>query len=344
MDVAARSSGARRAGGAPSSPGAYRHRRREVGTPAARHQRLRPPARCSRPTTSRTPGSTPLPLDPSSAAVREHHRRQRHDARRLRLGPWNGGPIGIPYVVVNAGQPPRRRPVQRAAGERPGAVSDPAQRAGRGWAVGGGDRHVLVVDNGSLPALRAVRRLPERRRDLAGLLGRGASTCGPNALRPDTWTSADAAGFPILPGLVRYDEVASGPDPPRHPLHRPADPRRPRLAGHPRRVVAHRRGQYPPMGQRFRLNAGLRRRGASRPQVQVILQAMKTYGIVLADNGSSVVHQRRARRALEQRRAPRARPGAGLGIRGGGRQRPAGGRRAPARPASRSAPSGRQGR
>jgi hypothetical protein len=104
-------------------------------------------------------------------------------------------------------------------------------------------------------------------------------------LRPDGWTSADAAGLPIFPGLIRYDEVVSGhighairftaPQtqaahvwPARHDASNSSDP------------------QLPPMGQRFRLKAGFDITGYS-PQVQVILRAFKEYGIILADNGSS---------------------------------------------------------
>src|SRR5262249_45921692 len=108
---------------------------------------------------------------------------------------------------------------------------------------------------------------------------------GSNALRMAGWTSADAAGLPILPGLVRYDEAASGAInhalrftvpatrqaylwPARHYASSSTDPTR------------------PPMGQRFRLNAGFNISGFS-PLNQVILQALKTYGMFLADNGSA---------------------------------------------------------
>jgi hypothetical protein len=107
-----------------------------------------------------------------------------------------------------------------------------------------------------------------------------------NALRPDTWTSADAAGLPILPGLVRYDEVAAGAIhhalrftvqntqqayvwPARHYASSSTDPAR------------------PPMGQRFRLKASYIIPANFSPEVKVILTALKTYGMFLADNGSN---------------------------------------------------------
>ena len=120
-----------------------------------------------------------------------------------------------------------------------------------------------------------------------------------NGRRPDGWTSADAAGLAILPGLVRYDEVF-GPD----------------EIGHAFRVTvratngyvypaSHRAGSTTgalPMGARLRLKAG-RDISAFTPEVQKIFRAMKRYGLIVADNGSDHVRQRHLRHALEQRRA-----------------------------------------
>jgi hypothetical protein len=106
-----------------------------------------------------------------------------------------------------------------------------------------------------------------------------------NALRPAGWTSADAAGLPILPGLVRYEEVAAGEI--RHALRFTA-PQTRRAYLWPARHYASSLtgGQYPPMGQRFRLRADFDVSGFSR-EVQVILRALKKYGMFLADNGSA---------------------------------------------------------
>src|SRR5205814_3771018 len=101
--------------------------------------------------------------------------------------------------------------------------------------------------------------------------------------RPDTWTSADAAGLPILPGLVRYDEVAGG-----HIDHaiRVTVPRSDRSYLWPARHQAGTaNASLPPMGLRLRLRAGFDV-SAYPPEDQVILQAMKTYGLIVADNGS----------------------------------------------------------
>jgi hypothetical protein len=106
-----------------------------------------------------------------------------------------------------------------------------------------------------------------------------------NSLRPDGWTSADAAGLPILPGLVRYDEVASGQI--RHALRLTAPRTNDTFVWPARHYASHLDGEaYPPMGQRFRLKASYDISGFD-PMIQVILQAMKTYGLMLADNGSA---------------------------------------------------------
>jgi hypothetical protein len=105
------------------------------------------------------------------------------------------------------------------------------------------------------------------------------------ALRPDGWTSADAAGLPIFPGLVRYEEVAAGRI--EHAIRFTVAQTRNEHVWPARHDASDLTGvQYPSMGQRFRLKAGFDTSGFS-PDVQVILQAMKTYGLILADNGSN---------------------------------------------------------
>jgi len=106
-----------------------------------------------------------------------------------------------------------------------------------------------------------------------------------NALRPAGWTSADAAGLPILPGLVRYDEVTSGEI--HHALRFTAPETRREYVWPARHYASDlTAGRYPPMGQRFRLKADFDVSGFS-PEVQVILRALKRYGMMLADNGSA---------------------------------------------------------
>jgi hypothetical protein len=106
-----------------------------------------------------------------------------------------------------------------------------------------------------------------------------------NALRPDGWTSADAAGLPIFPGLVTYDEVESGEI--THAVRFTASQTRNAHVWPARHDASSNTGsQYPPMGQRFRLKADFDISGYS-PEIQVILTAMKRYGLILADNGAS---------------------------------------------------------
>ena len=104
-------------------------------------------------------------------------------------------------------------------------------------------------------------------------------------MRPSEWTSADAAGLPILPGLVRYDEVAAGEI--RHAI-RFTVPRTQRAYVWPARHYASDDPDpdLPPMGKRFRLRADFPI-DRYNPQLQTILRALKTYGMILADNGSA---------------------------------------------------------
>jgi hypothetical protein len=224
------------------------------------------------------------PLDPSSAAYVATIGASATMHADFGSGLWNGGPIGIPYVVVNAGQPGVGVSFSQPRESDPGPYPIPANAPVEGGAGSTGDRHVLVVDNGTCRLYELYAAYPNGNGSWRAYSG-AVFDLRSNGLRPDSWTSADAAGFPILPGLVRYDEVASGQI--RHAIRFTAPQTRDTHvwpATHDASSLTG--GQYPPMGQRFRLTAGFDTRGFS-PQVQVILQAMKTYGIVLADNGSS---------------------------------------------------------
>ena len=139
---------------------------------------------------------------------------------------------------------------------------------------------------GDVRALRALRRpLPPRQRSTAGS---GAIwSLRSNRLRPAGWTSADAAGLPILPGLVNYDEVEVRPYRPRDPLHRRDAPAPVHLA------ARHEAGStatpsLPADGARFRLAASFNLPASRCARAcQVVITAMKTYGLILADNGSN---------------------------------------------------------
>lgn len=199
-------------------------------------------------------------------------------------GTWNGGPIGIPYVEVPGTQP--LVPVTFGYDDEsdPGPYPIPPDAPIEGGPDSTGDRHILIVDRDNCILYELYYAFPQP--DGSWTAGSGAIfDLNSNALRPAGWTSADAAGLPILPGLVRYDEVAGGEI--RHAVRFTA-PQTRRAYVWPARHYASSLTdpKYPPMGQRFRLKADFDISGFS-PEVQVILTALKKYGMILADNGSS---------------------------------------------------------
>jgi hypothetical protein len=146
---------------------------------------------------------------------------------------------------------------------------------------GGGDRHVLLVDR---DACKLYELYDASRRGTSWHAGSGAIwNLRSNRLRPAGWTSADAAGLPILPGLVRYDEVASGAI--RHALRFTASKTSNRYVWPARHFAGDADASLPPMGLRVRLKASVDISPYGR-QARVVLQALKTYGMILADNGS----------------------------------------------------------
>ena len=200
-------------------------------------------------------------------------------------GLWEGGPIGIPFVVVPAGQPPAEILFTEYGDESDaGPYPVPADAPIEGGAAADGDRHVLVVQQGACTLYELYRAFPQADGSWEAESG-AVFPLDDYALRADTWTSADAAGLPILPGLVRYDEVAGGEI--RHALRFTA-PRTQRAYVWPARHFAssNTNPDLPPMGQRFRLRADFPEEDFA-PEVQVILRALKQYGMILADNGSA---------------------------------------------------------
>jgi hypothetical protein len=196
---------------------------------------------------------------------------------------WNGAPNGIPYVVVAGTQGKVPVTFDYADESDPGPYPVPSDAPVEGGSNGGGDRHVLVVDrdNWKLYDAHPVNG------GASWTAGSGAVfDLSSNALRPAGWTSADAAGLPIFPGLVRYDEVVEQKSI-AHAL-RFTCPTTRRAYVSPARHFAssHTDPSLPPMGMRVRLRAGFDVSGYPA-NVQVILKAMKTYGMLLADNGSA---------------------------------------------------------
>jgi len=192
---------------------------------------------------------------------------------------WDGGPFGIPYTTVLGAQPRVTVTFGYDDESDPGPYPIPPDAP----VEGGSDRHVLVVDRSNCVLYEMYGA--ELQGDGSWTAGSGAVfTLTSNALRPDGWTSADAAGLPILPGLVRYDEVKAGAI--NHAIRFTAQNTRQAYVWPARHYASEITDlSVPPMGQRFRLKATFPITGYSA-DVQVILTAFKTYGIILADNGS----------------------------------------------------------
>ena len=199
-------------------------------------------------------------------------------------GTWNGAPIGIPYTVVDGTQPTVDVSFTYAGESDPGPYPIPPGAAIEGGDQSTGDRHVLVLDRDNCILYEVFAAYPQP--DKTWNAGSGAIfDLQSNDLRPEGWTSADAAGLPILPGLARYEEVAFGEI--NHALRFTAPQTKREYIWPARHYASSLTGaDYPPMGLRLRLKADFDLSGFS-PEVQVILRALKKYGMILADNGSA---------------------------------------------------------
>ena len=194
-------------------------------------------------------------------------------------GLWQGKPIGIPFDVVRR-TTPRARVAFDYAGESDGGPYPIPRNV---HVEGGSDRHAILVGR---DACRLYELYALRRSGGGWSAGSGAIwSLRSNRLRPAGWTSADAAGLPILAGLARYDEAARGAI--RHALRFTA-PRTRRAYVWPARHFASDSTdpRLPPMGLRLRLKASFDVRPFPR-QARIVLVALERYGMLLADNGSS---------------------------------------------------------
>jgi hypothetical protein len=195
-------------------------------------------------------------------------------------GLWDGGPIGIPVTVVDSAQPTSFVDFLYGDESDAGPYPIPPDVAIEGGPAADGDRHAIIVDRDSCTLYELFDLWP------TWDAGSGAIwDLGSNALRPRGWTSADAAGLPILPGLARYDEVASGVI--DHALRFTVQRSR-RAYVYPARHFASSSTSrnLPPMGLRLRLRSNFPV-ASFPPQARVILRALKRYGMIVADNGSS---------------------------------------------------------
>ncbi len=225
-----------------------------------------------------------LPVDPKSATYVASAGATKSLHADFGAGQYDGGPIGIPFTTVPGTQ--AKVPITFEYGDEsdPGPYPIPANAPIEGGASSSGDRHVLVVDRDRCRLYETYASYPQNG-GASWTAGSGAVwDLTSNALRTPGDTSADAAGLPILPGLVRYDEVAAGVI--DHAIRITLDNTDNRYVW----PATHRAGvndsSRAPMGQRFRLKANVDISTAP-PQAKVVLTALKRYGAIVADNGSS---------------------------------------------------------
>ncbi|MGH9546964.1 MAG: hypothetical protein ACRD23_17305 [Terriglobales bacterium] len=228
------------------------------------------------------------PVDPNSDAIINFIGSSTGMHADFGSGQYQGSNIGIPYTVVGGSQAPVSVTFTAYGDESdPGPMPVPGNAPIEGDPnPGNGDRHVLVLDNSNCFLYELYSAFPNGNGSwnaasaaVWDLLSDG------NTQRPWTWTSADAAGLPIFPGLVRYDEVAAGQIP--HAIRFTLPQSRAAVVLPATHWASNSTNAAPPMGMRLRLKAGYNISGFST-NMQVILSAMKKYGLIMADNGSAM--------------------------------------------------------
>ncbi len=199
-------------------------------------------------------------------------------------GNYDGGPIGIPYITVPGTQAKVKVTFTEPGESDPGPYPIPSNAPIEGGPNSTGDRHVLVVDKDNCKLYEMDAAKPKADGTWKAYSGATWSLTS-NAMRPSTWTSADAAGLPILPGLVRYEEVAAG------------------YVGHAIRITVpttqtsfiwparHQAGSTssataPPMGTWLRLKTSVNP-NSYPASVRPIIVALQHFGAIVADNGSA---------------------------------------------------------
>jgi hypothetical protein len=197
---------------------------------------------------------------------------------------YQGAPSGIPYVVVDGKQ--NKVPISFTYGDEsdPGPYPVPPDAPIEGGPKSKGDRHILVLDRDNWKLCELFNVQPDGDGWKAG--SGAVFDLKSNKLRPAGWTSADAAGLPILPGLVRYDEVVEQKAI-KHALRFTVVKSRRGYVSPATHVASpHKDANLPPMGMRVRLKADHDISGFPA-EVKVILRALQTYGMFVADNGGN---------------------------------------------------------
>lgn len=234
------------------------------------------------------PWNTPvdtLPVDPNSDTLINSIGRWDHLHPDFGAN-WNGGPFGIPYIVVPGDTPGKNVVFDYWDESDPGPYPITSNTPIEGGPNSTGDRHMIMIDRDNWLLYELYAVYPPAQSGQPYEAGSGAIwDLTSNDMRPAGWTSADAAGLPIFPGLVRYDEVV-GQGEINHALRFTVNRSR-RAYVYPARHYASSdtSPSLPPMGMRVRLKADFDISSFSSSN-QVILSAFKKYGMIVADNGS----------------------------------------------------------
>jgi hypothetical protein len=227
------------------------------------------------------------PVDPNSASIINFIGASDAVHPDFGSGEYAGSSIGIPYTVVGSSQAFVNITFNAYGDESdPGPMPIPATTPIEGYPnPGNGDRHVLVLDNNNC----WLYELYGSSVNTDGSWNAGSAAVWDllsDEQRPWTWTSADAAGLPIFPGLVRYDEVAAGQI--NHAIRFTLESSKAAMTPPASHWAATSSNQFAaPMGMKLRLKASFNISGFSATN-QVILRAMQKYGLIMADNGSNM--------------------------------------------------------
>lgn len=224
-----------------------------------------------------------LPVSPKSNTYIETIGKDKTVHPDFGSGLYEGAPMGIPFVIVSGKQKKVNVSFTYHDESDKGPYPIPADAPIEGGKDGKGDRHVIVIDNDNGILYELFNAFPQK--DGTWKADSGAIfPLKSNELRKDTWTSADAAGLPIFPGLIRYEEVKQGVIP--HAIRFTTNQTKKEYVWPARHFASSLTDdKYPPLGQRFRLKANFDSSGYSK-EMKVIITALQTYGMILADNGS----------------------------------------------------------
>ncbi len=224
-----------------------------------------------------------LPVDPNSAAYIDTVGRSRPLRADFGAGFLWRRDFGLPFMTIPGNLPRVDITFEYAEASDPSPYPIPPDAPIEGGRRSKGDRHILLVDRDHCLLYELFDAAPDQ--DGGWQAGSGAIfDLRSNRLRPAGWTSADGAGMPIFPGLVRYDEVMSGEI--RHALRFTVPQTRGAYIWPARHQASHlSQTRFPPMGQRFRLRADFDESALSK-EARVIARALKRYGMFLSDNGA----------------------------------------------------------